>query len=115
MSRCECCRERADGLFTPFCYLASKLVGELTIAFCNCVVFGALVFYLVNLDGSYPLFFLVNFCTTSIGIGAPPPGAVFQNHAAQTAFLLSYGLLFMSTFVFRKSKHSCSFTKAWQS
>jgi len=61
-------RERADGLFTPFCYLASKLVGELTIAFCNCVVFGALVFYLVNLDGSYPLFFLVNFCTTSIGI-----------------------------------------------
>lgn len=62
------CRERADGLFTPVCYLMSKLVGELIIAFFNSIAFGALVFYVVGLSGSFPVYFLTVFCTTSIGI-----------------------------------------------
>lgn len=61
-------RERADGLFTPLCYLASKFVGELIIAFFNCVAFGSLTFYVVGLNGSFPCYFLTIFCTTSFGI-----------------------------------------------
>ena len=63
------CRERADGLFRPITYLVAKLVEELIVAFVVSTGFSAMVFYPVGLTGSYPLFFLTKFVTTSIGIG----------------------------------------------
>lgn len=65
-------RERADGLFSPLCYLTAKMFEEVVIAFVNAIAFSALVFYPVCMSGSYPLFFMVNFVTSSIGIGAAP-------------------------------------------
>jgi len=61
-------RERADGLFTPLCYLTARMIEELVIAFFNAVAFSALAFYPVFLSGSFVTFFLAKFITTSIGI-----------------------------------------------
>ena len=47
----------------------AKLVEELVVAFIVSTGFSAMVFYPVGLTGSYPLFFLTKFATTSIGIG----------------------------------------------
>ena len=67
-----CCRERADGLFTPLCYLTARMIEELIIAFINAVAFSALAFYPVFLSGSFVPFFMAKFITTSIGISKPP-------------------------------------------
>ncbi len=73
--RLECVigRESADGLYTPLCYLTSRMVEELIISGCNSIAFSALVFYPVFMSGSFVNFFLVMFCTMSIGISKSTP------------------------------------------
>ena len=62
------CRERADGLVTPLCYLAAKLVEELCISCLTNLALGALLYYVVDYSGSFLLYFCVTFTTSALGI-----------------------------------------------
>ena len=68
-------RERADGMFQPITYLCAKLTQELTLAVASSLVFTCIIFWALELPGSFGLFFLTYYQTTCIGIGPPPPGA----------------------------------------
>lgn len=63
-----CGREKADGLYTPLCYLTARMTEEVVIAFVNAAAFSTLAFFPVFLSGSYVPFFMAKFITTSIGI-----------------------------------------------
>lgn len=61
-------RERNDGLYRPITYLLAKLFDELFITLIASVVFSVCVWYLIQLQGSFILFWLVYLLTLSIGI-----------------------------------------------
>ena len=61
-------RERNDGLYRVITYLCAKMIEELGIAFIASIVFSNIVFWLVRFQGSWALFWLVYFCTLSLGI-----------------------------------------------
>ena len=61
-------RERADGLYHVLTYLVFKIGEELVVAFFNSLVFSNLVFWPIKFQGSWALFWLVYFCTLSVGI-----------------------------------------------
>ena len=65
-------REWDDGLFRPITYLCAKILEEVIIAFLGCLIFSWWVFFATELHGSYALFLLVHYLTTSIGIGNAP-------------------------------------------
>eukprot|EP00884_Botryococcus_braunii_P014587 jgi/Botrbrau1/23129/Bobra.0243s0059.1 len=60
--------ERNDGLYRPITYLTAKMTEELIIAFFNSLVFSCLVYFPTGLRGSFVMYWLVYFVTTSIGI-----------------------------------------------
>ena len=68
-------RERNDGLYAAHTYLIAKMFDELLIAVAAAVVVSAWVFYAIQLQGSFALFFLAYFGTLCVGISAllPPP------------------------------------------
>lgn len=61
-------RERNDGMFRTSTYLACKMVEELTIMALYSVGVAALVFYIVQLKGSFPLFWLVFLTANAISV-----------------------------------------------
>ena len=63
-------RERSDGMYRSITYLTAKMTEELVAAFASSMIFSLLVFFPLKLSGSFALFFLVYYLTTSIGIGA---------------------------------------------
>ncbi|KXZ50089.1 hypothetical protein GPECTOR_18g66 [Gonium pectorale] len=61
-------RERSDGLYRVFTYLAAKLVEELLLSVVITLVFSAYVFYGLQLQGQWVVFWLVYFVDLSVGI-----------------------------------------------
>jgi ATP-binding cassette, subfamily G (WHITE), member 2 len=61
-------RERNDGLYRPITYLLAKLFDELFITLIASVVFAVFVYKVVDLQGSFVLFWLTYLVTLSIGI-----------------------------------------------
>ncbi|KAG2427597.1 hypothetical protein HXX76_012251 [Chlamydomonas incerta] len=61
-------RERADGLYRVFTYLAAKLVEELVLSVIITLIFSSYVFYGVQLRGDWVVFWLVYFIDLSVGI-----------------------------------------------
>ncbi|KXZ55881.1 hypothetical protein GPECTOR_2g1432 [Gonium pectorale] len=61
-------RERADGLYGVFTYLAAKLAEELLLALLVTLAFSAVVFFRLQLQGQWVVFWLVYFVDLSVGI-----------------------------------------------
>ncbi|KAK9815892.1 hypothetical protein WJX72_011513 [[Myrmecia] bisecta] len=61
-------RERNDGLYWVITYLCSKMAEEIIIAFFCSLAFSCLVFFPVGFSGQWVLFWLVYWCTMSIGV-----------------------------------------------
>ena len=70
MCSCPPHRERNDGLYRVITYLCAKMLDELVLAFFASIVFSCIVFFPLQLQGAWVVFWLVYFCTLSIGIGA---------------------------------------------
>lgn len=61
-------RECNDGLFRVVTYLGFKLFEEFSVQFVLCLPIAAMVFYPLELRGSWALFWLVYYFTTVVGI-----------------------------------------------
>jgi ATP-binding cassette, subfamily G (WHITE), member 2 len=61
-------RERNDGLYRPITYLISKLFDELLINAVVSLIFSLFVFYLVDLQGDFVVFWLAYLATLACGI-----------------------------------------------
>jgi ATP-binding cassette, subfamily G (WHITE), member 2 len=61
-------RERSDGLYKPITYLLSKYFDEIFITTFSSLIFSVFVWFVVDLRGSFLLFWLVYLLTLSIGI-----------------------------------------------
>ncbi|KAL6778615.1 ATP-binding cassette sub-family G member 2 [Auxenochlorella protothecoides] len=95
-------RERSDGLFRVVTYLGFKLLEEFSVQFILCLPISAMVFYPLELSGSWALFWLVYYFTTLVGISlgyfiaALSPNMDVANAALPlfiTIFLFFTGLL----------------------
>jgi hypothetical protein len=63
-------RERNDGLYRPITYLLSKLLDEILIAVVASLLFSLVVFYLVDLQGEFVVFWIAYLATLTCGINA---------------------------------------------
>ncbi len=63
-------RERSDGLYYVGTYLAAKLLEEIFIALVISIIFSSYVFYGVQYQGNFGLYWIVYFLT----VRAAPPG-----------------------------------------
>lgn len=61
-------RERNDGLYRVVTYLCAKIVEEAGVALIASIIFSNVVFWAVQLQGSFGLFWLVYFATLMVGI-----------------------------------------------
>ncbi|KAL4428045.1 hypothetical protein ABPG75_002134 [Micractinium tetrahymenae] len=61
-------RERNDGLYRVITYLVAKMTEELGIALVNSIVFANIVFWAVDLQGSFAVFWAVYAVTLCCGI-----------------------------------------------
>lgn len=83
-------RERNDGLYRPITYLLAKLFDELFVLLISSVAFSAIVFYAVDLQGSFLMFWIIYLVTLSIGVmlgylvAALSPNMDFANAALPT-------------------------------
>ena len=64
-------REHNDGLYRPAVYLVFKMVDELALNWLVGLVTCAIIFFGIQLQGSYLFFWLVIMSTLSNGIGVP--------------------------------------------
>ena len=97
-------RERNDGLYFVITYLLHKMIGELLIAALISLGSTAFVFYGIRLQGSWIFFWIVYYCTLSIGIILAYLVASFSpNLEVANALLPTYvvTLLFFAGFLFR--------------
>ena len=76
-------RERNDGLYAAHTYLIAKMFDELVVAVLGAVVVSAWVFYAIQFQGNFAVFFMGYFGTLSVGISAsraamrrPPPACL---------------------------------------
>eukprot|EP00775_Hariotina_reticulata_P005937 gene5937-6176_t len=98
-------RERNDGLYRAVTYLAHKMCEELVINTLASLAISAIVFYGVQLQGSFVLFWLIYLLTSTVGVvlayfvAAVSPNMDVANAALPTyvAILLYFGG-FMITF-----------------
>ena len=100
-------RERSDGLYRVITYLCAKMLEELGIAFIVTLIFSNVVFWPLRLQGSWLLFWLVYFCTLSIGIVvAYFIAAISPNMDVANAALPTYivTLLFFAGFLLQWDK-----------
>lgn len=63
------CRERNDGLYSSLTYLVAKFVEEVIVALVQSLIMSCIVFFPLELAGSWALFWYTYFQTTCIGIG----------------------------------------------
>ena len=61
-------RERADGLYGPTTYLTFKMLDEMLLLLPVTLALGAIVFYAMDLAGSFALFWLVYYFTLGNGV-----------------------------------------------
>ena len=104
MERSLYMRERADGLYRPMTYVVAKMFDELLLLFFVTLVIAAVVFYAVNLSGSFALFWLVYYVTLANGVVlAYLISALSPNMEAANAILPTYvvTLLFFAGFLIR--------------
>lgn len=95
-------RERADGLYTPWVYCVYKITEELAPQVPIGAIYSALVFYLVRLQGSFVLFWLVYLVATANAIAMTSLfSALSPNTSAAGAILSSYAttLFFFSGYL----------------
>ncbi|PRW55890.1 P-loop containing nucleoside triphosphate hydrolase [Chlorella sorokiniana] len=95
-------RERADGLYTPATYLLYKLSEEFSVSLTVTVPYAIAVFYIVRLQGSLALFWLVDVVTTAVAtVLALLVGALAPNQAVAGMALPMYttSLLYFSGFL----------------
>lgn len=94
-------RERADGLYRPITYLAYKVSEEVAVGTLPSLAYSALVFFLVRLQGSFLLFWLVYWVSMCVAIaltllaGAISPsvdvaGAVLPAYATTLLFFAGF-------------------------
>ena len=98
-------RERADGLYRPMTYLVFKMLDEMFLLLPVTLVLGAVVFYAMNLTGSFVLFWLVYYFTLGNGVVlAYLVSAVSPNMEAANAILPTYvvTLLFFAGWLIRR-------------
>ena len=98
-------RERADGLYRPMAYLVFKMLDEMFLLLPVTLVLGAVVFYAMNLTGSFVLFWLVYYFTLGNGVVlAYLVSAVSPNMEAANAILPTYvvTLLFFAGWLIRR-------------
>ena len=98
-------RERADGLYRPMAYLVFKMLDEMFLLLPVTLVLGAVVFYAMNLTGSFVLFWLVYYFTLGNGVVlAYLVSAVSPNMEAANAILSTYvvTLLFFAGWLIRR-------------
>lgn len=62
------CRERNDGCYTALTYLSAKILEEALVALLQSLVFACIVWFPLQLTGSFALFWYTYFQTTLIGI-----------------------------------------------
>ena len=104
MERSLFMRERADGLYRPMTYVVAKMFDELLLLFFVTLVIAAVVFYAVQLSGSFALFWLVYYVTLANGVVlAYLISALSPNMEAANAILPTYvvTLLFFAGFLIR--------------
>jgi len=95
-------RERSDGLYLPITYCVYKITEELVPQIPAGLAYSALVFYLVDLGGSFLLFWLVYLVSTANAIAMTfLVSACSSNTSVAGAFLSSYAttLFFFSGFL----------------
>ncbi|KAL4457942.1 hypothetical protein ABPG75_012807 [Micractinium tetrahymenae] len=94
-------RERADGLYRPITYLCYKISEEVAVGTLPSVAYSALVFYLVRLQGSFLVFWLVYWVSMCVAVsltllaGAISPsvdvaGAVLPAYATTLLFFAGF-------------------------
>ena len=62
------CRERSDGLYSEITYLVAKMLDEIMLVIPSSIFFAAIVFYSVDLQGKFSIFWLFYLMVSSIGI-----------------------------------------------
>lgn len=67
-------RERNDGLYTVTTYLMAKMFEELAVNAVVSVVMAAAVFHVIQLQGSFAVFWLVYLAVLVCGIGESADG-----------------------------------------
>lgn len=65
------CRERSDGLYWSLTYLVAKVIEEVIVALVQSLIMSCIVFFPLDLAGSWVLFWFTYFQTTVIGICEP--------------------------------------------
>ena len=61
-------RERSDGLYRPITYLVYKAVEELAVAWAASIPYCLLMYYLIQLRGSFCLLWMVYLVSISIAV-----------------------------------------------
>jgi ATP-binding cassette subfamily G (WHITE) protein 2 len=95
-------RERADGCYSPGAYAFYKLLEEILPQIPAGLIYSALVFYLVELQGSFLVFWLVYLVSTANSIACTLlVSAVSPNTSIAGAFMSSYAttLFFFSGYL----------------
>ncbi|KAL4552298.1 hypothetical protein Ndes2526B_g06517 [Nannochloris sp. 'desiccata'] len=106
-------RERADGCYTPGAYVLYKLLEEFLPQLPAGLIYSALVFYLVDLQGSFLVFWLVYVvstansiaCTSLVSAISPNPsvaGAIMSSYATTLFFFSGYLIPYSSIPVYWK-------------
>ena len=62
-------REQSDGLYRVITYLTFKVLEEVVLALTSSVAFSLLVYYLVKLQGSFFVVWIVFLVTQLVGVG----------------------------------------------
>lgn len=100
-------RERNDGLYRVITYLVAKIIEELGLALLCSIIFSNIVWWALQLQGSFALFWLIYFLTLSTGIVlAYTVAALSPNMDVANAALPAYvvTLLFFAGFLIRFDK-----------
>eukprot|EP00227_Mantoniella_beaufortii_P007206 CAMPEP_0197606508 /NCGR_PEP_ID=MMETSP1326-20131121/45194_1 /TAXON_ID=1155430 /ORGANISM="Genus nov. species nov., Strain RCC2288" /LENGTH=625 /DNA_ID=CAMNT_0043174433 /DNA_START=168 /DNA_END=2045 /DNA_ORIENTATION=- len=104
MERSLYMRERADGLYKPITYLLAKMFDEMMLLSFVSLIIACIVFYAVDLQGSFLVFWLVYYLTLGNGVVlAYLISALAPNMEAANALLPTYvvTLLFFAGFLIR--------------
>ena len=81
------CRERKAGWYSAAVYLAHKMVEEVGVAALMTLPFSCILYFPMQLHGTWALFWMVYFVTSTIGIGellqlSYHAAAIFSRHSS---------------------------------
>lgn len=104
MERAVFYRERSDGLYRVITYLVGKMLDELILAAVSSVIFAAIIWAAVDLQGSFAIFWAVYLGNLLVGVAiAYSIAAVAPSLDAANAMLPAYAstLILFSGFMIR--------------